>query len=235
MTARGFIVSAPRSSSGKTTITLGLLAALARRGVKVRAAKSGPDYIDPAFHASATGAKGINLDTWAMPPPLIDELIAGTSRHADALVIEGAMGLFDGVPGTPGRTGAASDLAARFSLPVLLVLDVKLTTHGVLTVGAALSLIFGALLFFNSGGPYQGPQVNPILVYAMGGLVGLIGAYVVSVIVRTRRRPNSTGMESMIGATVIASTPLLPDGRRQSELDRQRGDQCPGQRAPLCA
>jgi cobyrinic acid a,c-diamide synthase len=85
VTARGFIVSAPRSSSGKTTITLGLLGALARRGVKVRAAKSGPDYIDPAFHASATGAQGINLDTWAMPPPLIDELIADAVRNADTL------------------------------------------------------------------------------------------------------------------------------------------------------
>ena len=110
---------------------------------------------------------------------------------------------------SPNWTGLALMVLAF----VLLVLDVKLTTHGILTVGAALSLIFGALLFFNSGGPYQGPQVNPILVYAMGGLVGLVGVYVVSVIVRTRRRPNSTGMESMIGATVIASTPLLPDGR----------------------
>jgi len=110
---------------------------------------------------------------------------------------------------SPNWTGLALMVLAF----VLLVLDVKLTTHGVLTVGAALSLIFGALLFFNSGGPYQGPQVNPILVYAMGGLVGLVGAYVVTVIVRTRRRPSSTGMESMIGATVITSTPLQPEGR----------------------
>ncbi len=96
---------------------------------------------------------------------------------------------------------------------VLLVLDVRLPTHGVLTVGAVISLIFGALLFFNSGGPYQGPQVSPILVYAMGGLVGIVGLYIVTLIVRTRRRPVSTGMEGMIGATVIASTPLKPDGR----------------------
>ncbi len=96
---------------------------------------------------------------------------------------------------------------------VLLVLDVRLPTHGVLTVGAVISLIFGALLFFNSGGPYQGPQVSPILVYAMGGLVGIVGLYIVTLIVRTRRRPVSTGMEGMIGATVIASTQLKPDGR----------------------
>ena len=76
MTARGLIVSAPRSSSGKTTVTLGLLGALRRKGVAVRAAKSGPDYIDPAFHAAATSAKGVNLDSWAMPPATIEALIA---------------------------------------------------------------------------------------------------------------------------------------------------------------
>jgi membrane-bound serine protease (ClpP class) len=96
---------------------------------------------------------------------------------------------------------------------VLLVLDVRLPTRGVLTVGAVISLIFGALLFFNSGGPYQGPQVSPILVYAMSGLVGIVGLYVVNIIVRARRRPVNTGMEGMIGAIVITSTPLQPDGR----------------------
>lgn len=136
MTARGLIVSAPRSGSGKTTVTLGLLAALARKGVAVRAAKSGPDYIDPAFHAAATAAKGVNLDTWAMPPSLIEALIADTVRDAEILVIEGAMGLFDGVSGEPGRSGAAADLAARFGLPVLLVLDVSGQSQSAAAVAA---------------------------------------------------------------------------------------------------
>lgn len=125
MTARGFIIGAPRSSSGKTTVTLGVLAALKRRKVAVRAAKAGPDYIDPAFHAAATGAKGINLDSWAMPPSLIGALLADAGQEADTIVIEGAMGLFDGVPTSAGRSGAAADLAARFHLPVILVLDVS--------------------------------------------------------------------------------------------------------------
>ncbi len=90
----------------------------------MRAAKAGPDYIDPAFHAAATGAPSPNLDSWAMPPPLLDTLVAAAARDADLLVIEGAMGLFDGVAGEPGRSGAAADLAARFGLPVLLVVDV---------------------------------------------------------------------------------------------------------------
>jgi cobyrinic acid a,c-diamide synthase len=125
VTARGLIVAAPRSGSGKTTITLGLLAALKRRGVVVRAAKAGPDYIDPAFHAAATGAASLNLDSWAMPPPLLDALACTAAAAADLLVIEGVMGLFDGVAAAPGRSGATADLAARFGLPVLLVLDVS--------------------------------------------------------------------------------------------------------------
>ncbi len=125
MTARGLIVAAPRSGSGKTTVTLALLAALGRRGTAVRAAKAGPDYIDSAFHAAATGAKGCNLDSWAMPPSLLNALAAEAASSAEILIIEGVMGLFDGIPGLPGRSGATADLAARFRLPVLLVLDVS--------------------------------------------------------------------------------------------------------------
>jgi cobyrinic acid a,c-diamide synthase len=124
MTGRGLIVSAARSGAGKTVITLALLAALKRRGIAVRAAKAGPDYIDPAFHAAATGAAGLNLDSWAMPPALLDALAAEAARDAEILVVEGVMGLFDGVAGAPGRRGTTADLAARFHLPVLLVLDV---------------------------------------------------------------------------------------------------------------
>ena len=125
MTARGLIVAAPNSGAGKTTVTLGILAALKRRGIAVRAAKAGPDYIDPAFHAAATGVQGFNLDTWAMPPTLLDALVGETARNCQLLVIEGVMGLFDGVTGSSGRNGAAADLAARFALPVVLVLDVQ--------------------------------------------------------------------------------------------------------------
>ena len=124
MTARALIVAAPNSGAGKTTITLGLLSALKRKGIAVRAAKAGPDYIDPAFHAAATGRDAFNLDTWAMPPSLLDALLSETARDCDLLVIEGVMGLFDGAPGPSGRTGAAADLAARYALPVVLVVDV---------------------------------------------------------------------------------------------------------------
>jgi cobyrinic acid a,c-diamide synthase len=124
MTGGGLIIAAPNSGAGKTTVTLGVLAALRRKGIAVKAAKAGPDYIDPAFHAAATGIQGFNLDTWAMPPSLVDALVAESAGGCQLLVIEGVMGLFDGVPGPSGRTGAVADLAARFALPVILVLDV---------------------------------------------------------------------------------------------------------------
>jgi cobyrinic acid a,c-diamide synthase len=124
VTARGLIVAATGSGCGKTTVTLALVAALVRRGTTVRTAKAGPDYIDSAFHAAATGSKSVNLDSWAMPPPLLDALAAEAARGAELVIIEGVMGLFDGVATSPGRSGATADLASRFGLPVLLVLDV---------------------------------------------------------------------------------------------------------------
>jgi cobyrinic acid a,c-diamide synthase len=125
VTTRGLIIAAPRSGSGKTLVTLGALAALIRRGMAVRAAKSGPDYIDPAFHAAAANAACVNLDSWAMPPALLDGLMRTASEGAELLLIEGAMGLFDGLAGAPGRSGSVADLARRYQLPVVLVLDVS--------------------------------------------------------------------------------------------------------------
>jgi cobyrinic acid a,c-diamide synthase len=125
VTARGLIIAAPHSGAGKTTVTLAILAALARRGIAVRAAKAGPDYIDPAFHAAAIGTPSVNLDSWAMPGALLDALAAQAASDADIFVIEGVMGLFDGAPGIGGRRGATADLAAHFNLPVVLVLDVS--------------------------------------------------------------------------------------------------------------
>lgn len=122
---RGLMVAALRSGSGKTTVTLGLLRALARRGLAVSGAKCGPDYIDPAFHAVATGRPSLNLDGWAMTPGLMGALAARTAQGADVVVAEALMGLFDGVPAEPGRSGASADVARALGLPVLLVLDVS--------------------------------------------------------------------------------------------------------------
>ncbi len=113
----GLILAAPASGSGKTTLTLGILRALHRRGVAVRGAKSGPDYIDPRFHEAACHRPCPNLDAWAMAPARLKALAAGPGL----LLIEGAMGLFDGAP--PAGKGATGDLARLLDLPVILVVD----------------------------------------------------------------------------------------------------------------
>lgn len=121
---KGFIIAAPKSASGKTTITLGLLTAFRRRNIRIRAAKSGPDYIDPAFHTVATGHVSFNLDSWAMPTPLLDHLFASTTEDADLFIIESSMGFFDGIESEKGKQGCGADLAIRYHIPVILVLDI---------------------------------------------------------------------------------------------------------------
>jgi len=121
--SRILMVAAPRSGSGKTTLTLSLLAAFRRRGLRVRALKTGPDYIDPAFHQEATGMPCANLDSWAMSDAALSAGLAHAGKGADLVIIESSMGLFDGLALEDGQRGAASDIAARFRLPVLLVLD----------------------------------------------------------------------------------------------------------------
>ena len=128
MLAPTLMVAAPGSGAGKTTVTLGLIAALRRRGLCVATAKTGPDYIDPAFHAAASGRPGTNLDAWAMAPALLGALAREAGAGADVMVIESAMGLFDGVDVPDGAmhgvAGAPAELAARLGVPVLLVLPV---------------------------------------------------------------------------------------------------------------
>jgi cobyrinic acid a,c-diamide synthase len=121
----GLIIAAPRSGSGKTTVTLGLLRALRRRGSTVQPFKCGPDYIDPAFHEVAAGRPSFNLDSWAMGAGLIAAVSNEVSAGADISIAEGVMGLFDGAaaPGQSGN-GATADLAALLGWPVVLVLDV---------------------------------------------------------------------------------------------------------------
>src|SRR3984957_12673853 len=122
---RGLIVAAPASHSGKTTLTLSLLAALRRRGRIVQPYKCGPDYIDPAFHAVAAGRPSFNLDSWAMSADLIATLATAPSQGADLCIAEGVMGLFDGAAAR-GQSGSGTnaDPAALLGWPVVLVLDV---------------------------------------------------------------------------------------------------------------
>ncbi len=118
--ADGLVIAAPRSGSGKTLVTLGLIAALRRRGLAVASAKTGPDYIDRAILARTAGSAAINLDPWAMSSARLRHLAASHAAGADLLLVEGVMGLFDGAASGAGST---ADLAQVLDLPVLLVVD----------------------------------------------------------------------------------------------------------------
>ena len=118
----GLVIAAPASGSGKTTLTLGVLRALRERGVRVAGAKVGPDYIDPGFLAAAAGRPAPNLDAWAMRQSTIGALLADLA-DAELVVVEGVMGLFDGI-GAAGA-GSTADLAQLLGWPVVLVLDAR--------------------------------------------------------------------------------------------------------------
>ena len=125
MSAPGLLVAGTASGVGKTTVTLGLLAACRARGITVQPFKCGPDYIDPAFHAAASGRASTNLDSWTMSAARLDSL-AALGDDADLVIAEGSMGLFDGgVRSGAFGTGASADVARRTGWPVVLVLDVS--------------------------------------------------------------------------------------------------------------
>ena len=118
--ARGFIIAAPASGCGKTTVTLGLLRAFAEQGLAVSSFKVGPDYIDPAFHAAASGRPSRNLDGWAMSDSALLRTLAGAAEDCELVIGEGVMGLFDGAG---DGTGSTADIAATTGLPIVLVVD----------------------------------------------------------------------------------------------------------------
>lgn len=128
----GLVIAAPASGSGKTTITLALLRLLSREGRSVAPFKTGPDYIDGAFHhAASAGRPCYNLDPFAMrPETLAATLVAGVG-DAELAVVEGVMGLFDGAANGEGST---ADLAAQLSLPVILVIDAARQSQSVAAV-----------------------------------------------------------------------------------------------------
>ncbi|MEM9522741.1 MAG: cobyrinate a,c-diamide synthase [Pseudomonadota bacterium] len=118
MSPRGLMLAAPSSGAGKTTVTLALLRAFRRSGMDVRAAKSGPDYIDPAFHTAACGHASVNLDAWAMDANSLRA--RAIAQGGDLLLVEAAMGVLDGAA---DGTGSAADLAAILGIPIVLIVD----------------------------------------------------------------------------------------------------------------
>lgn len=130
------MIAAPSSGSGKTTITLGLLRALKNNGVSVSSGKAGPDFIDPQFHAIASGAKCHNFDPWAMRHDFLVEQSGELQSSENLLLVEAMMGLFDGAA---DGTGSAGDLATLLNLPVILVIDCSKLSHSVAAIVSGFS------------------------------------------------------------------------------------------------
>ncbi|MFJ6896769.1 cobyrinate a,c-diamide synthase [Streptomyces hokutonensis] len=124
------VIAAPSSGSGKTTVATGLMAAFAARGLAVSPHKVGPDYIDPGYHALATGRVGRNLDAYLCGPELIGPLFAHGARGCDLAVVEGVMGMFDGAAGE-GELASTAQVAKLLRAPVVLVVDASSQSRSV--------------------------------------------------------------------------------------------------------
>ncbi len=127
------VIAAPASGHGKTTVATGLMAALRRAGHTVSGHKVGPDFIDPGYHALATGRPGRNLDPHLQSPELLAPLLLHGAVGADLAVVEGVMGLYDGMLGADGFASTAH-VAAELSAPVILVVDVSHASRSVAAV-----------------------------------------------------------------------------------------------------
>ncbi|MGH3769548.1 MAG: cobyrinate a,c-diamide synthase [Pseudonocardiaceae bacterium] len=148
------LISAPASGAGKTTVATGLMAALRRRGTTVAGFKVGPDYIDPGYHALATGRPGRNLDPVLVGEQRIAPLAAHGAAGAQLAIVEGVMGLFDGRTGTVGH-GSTAHVAALLGAPVLLVVDVR-------GQGRSLAALLHGFQSFDAGVRIAGVVLNQV-------------------------------------------------------------------------
>ncbi len=121
---KSIIIAAPHSGSGKTTVTLGIMECLKRRGLRVAPFKVGPDFIDPGYHRLVTGRQSVNLDGWMCGANYVLDTFIHHGKGADISVIEGVMGLFDGISGQQ-EAGSTAQIAKMIGAPVILVVDAR--------------------------------------------------------------------------------------------------------------
>ncbi len=176
---RAFVVAGTQSGVGKTTVTLGLLAALRRRGFRVQGFKVGPDFIDPGYHAVATGNPSYNLDGWMLEKEYNLRSFGRRMQGKDVGVVEGVMGLFDGYGGG-GEAGSTAEMAKWLGLPVVLVVDASAMARSVAALVWGFQhfdpeLKVAGVIFNRVGGPghlrylKEALEENPTLT-VLGGL-----------------------------------------------------------------
>jgi cobyrinic acid a,c-diamide synthase len=174
--APGLVIAGSHSGVGKTTVAVGLMGALARRGLVVQPFKVGPDFIDPLHHARVAGRPSRNLDGWMLEPEANRATYASAARTADIAIVEGVMGLFDGSDGA-SEQGSTAEMAKMLGLPVLLVIDAGAMArsagalvHGFATFDPQLRL--AGVILNNVGGEAHAEMIAA----AMPDGVALLGA-----------------------------------------------------------
>jgi len=128
MEKSAFLIAGPKSNSGKTIITLGIIKALVNRGLSVQPFKCGPDYIDPMHHETVAGLKSYNLDVFMGSEQHVKDIFNKRSQQADLSIVEGVMGLFDGAQKSKG---SSADISKLLGLPVILVVDAASTAYSI--------------------------------------------------------------------------------------------------------
>ncbi|EPR42118.1 Cobyrinic acid A,C-diamide synthase [Desulfovibrio sp. X2] len=151
---KGLVVAGTRSGCGKTSLALGLMAALGRRGLRVAPFKCGPDFIDPAHHERACGRASHNLDGWMCGRSGVEEIFARHAQDADVAVVEGVMGLFDGFSGRD-EAGSSAQVAKWLGLPVLLAADAS-------SMARSAAAMVGGYLAFDPALPFVGVVLNRV-------------------------------------------------------------------------
>ncbi len=149
------VVAGTSSGVGKTTVATGLMAALRGRGLRVGAAKVGPDFIDPGYHALATGRPSRNLDAWMCGPDAIPSLAGRAAAGADVLVVEGVMGLFDGSGDPAGPVASTAQVAGLLQAPLVLVVDAS-------AVGASVAALVHGFASFDPAMTVAGVVLNRV-------------------------------------------------------------------------
>jgi cobyrinic acid a,c-diamide synthase len=204
VSSRTIVIAAPASGAGKTTIATGLMAALRRWGTRVAGFKVGPDYIDPGYHALATGRPGRNLDPVLVGERRIAPLAAHGAVGAELAVVEGVMGLFDGRAGTAGH-GSTAHVAALLRAPVLLVVDVR-------GQGRSLAALLHGFRSFDAGVRIAGVVLNQVGSARHEGVCGQACAEVGLPVLGAVRRDDALAVPSRHLGLVTAAEHAKAEG-----------------------